>query len=351
MCGLTRRLFRNNLNMKLSQFISNCINFFIGLLIFAGCRDDSENSKWKILYTDSSIYAGCVKFWDDNHGFVLGNKYGVVDSGDSRQVIVYTTNGGKTWIKNDCKFPQITDGLHTIYLLDKKTLLGIGAHVYKSIDYGKNWSDLWPDHPNTISELFIKSQLKWLMADGTRISLTNDGGVSWKKVYVADVMLAFDHIMFLSDSIGYACGGSLFDWTDFSEIIKTTDGGENWTKLDPEPWKSLKKVIPYISDLQFLNENVGFLITGDYPVLYKTIDGGNNWSFVDTISAFRGEFISEKEGYLIYLGSILHTKDGGHSWLTDYEGLNDTETDGINDMYVRDDDVYVTTRRSLVLKK
>lgn len=75
-----------------------------------------------------------------------------------------------------------------------------------------------------------------------------------------------DDIFFLNENLGWAAYGP------GSSVYKTEDGGQTWT---------LQLVTPnsYLRNIEFLNENIGFLGTLDSD-FYKTTDGGETWQLV-----------------------------------------------------------------------
>lgn len=84
----------------------------------------------------------------------------------------------------------------------------------------------------------------------------------------------FDDVFFLDSNLGWAANGY------YAAIYKTTDGGLNWTEQLNE------NDIPggyYFRNIEFLNENIGFIGTLN-GTFFKTIDGGVNWSEVENIS-------------------------------------------------------------------
>lgn len=83
----------------------------------------------------------------------------------------------------------------------------------------------------------------------------------------------FDDVFFLNENLGWAANGA------YAAVYKTTDGGATWTTQITE--QSLGGNY-YFRNIEFLNENVGFLGTLDY-VFFKTTDGGANWSPVTNL--------------------------------------------------------------------
>ncbi|WP_412986303.1 YCF48-related protein [Pontimicrobium sp. IMCC45349] len=78
----------------------------------------------------------------------------------------------------------------------------------------------------------------------------------------------FDDVFFLNDNLGWAANGY------YAAVYKTTDGGITWTEQLNE---DILGGSFYFRNIEFLNENVGFLGTLN-GIFFKTTDGGNNWT-------------------------------------------------------------------------
>ncbi|KAB1155097.1 YCF48-related protein [Flavobacterium luteum] len=86
----------------------------------------------------------------------------------------------------------------------------------------------------------------------------------------------FDDVFFLNKDLGWALNGSN------AGVYKTTDGGDTWKIQLSE----LTPALPgnyYFRNIEFLNENIGFLGTLN-GVFFKTIDGGTNWTIITNFS-------------------------------------------------------------------
>lgn len=75
----------------------------------------------------------------------------------------------------------------------------------------------------------------------------------------------YDDIFFLDNDTGWAVSGSE------GTVYKTTDGGINWIQQFYVPF--------YLRNIEFLNQDIGFLGTLDGR-FYRTTDGGANWEIV-----------------------------------------------------------------------
>lgn len=82
----------------------------------------------------------------------------------------------------------------------------------------------------------------------------------------------YDDVFFLNENLGWAARGG------GGRVYKTTDGGANWTQM---PLSNPNN--EYYRNIEFLNENIGFLGTLNYS-FYKTVNGGISWQKVENIS-------------------------------------------------------------------
>ncbi len=93
------------------------------------------------------------------------------------------------------------------------------------------------------------------------------GQAEWRVLENAPSGLGrFDDIFFITNDIGWAANGPS------GQVYKTTDGGESWDF-------QFEVSGSYFRNIEFLDENVGFLGTLDGN-FYKTVDGGENWNTV-----------------------------------------------------------------------
>ncbi len=123
---------------------------------------------------------------------------------------------------------------------------------------------------------------------------------------------------FVSDSIGYICGGEQYT---ASTLLKTTDGGNTWKNKETSINKTL-------FDLHFFDKDHGIAVGYDNKIIH-TYDGGNSWQLQqihyndsEWLPLRSIHFVNDTLGLIAggigySLGVILRTTDGGQNW--DYE--------------------------------
>lgn len=84
----------------------------------------------------------------------------------------------------------------------------------------------------------------------------------------------FDDVFFLNENLGWAANGY------YSAVYKTIDGGVNWTL---QTTGAMLGSSHYFRNIEFLDENIGFLGTINQKV-YKTTDGGTTWTLITNIT-------------------------------------------------------------------
>ncbi len=118
---------------------------------------------------------------------------------------------------------------------------------------------------------FVKnSTMKKIFLLGLLCTVALQAQLQWRPLPTALTNIdnqRFDDVFFLNDNLGWAANGA------YAAVYKTTDGGATWTTQITE--QSLGGNY-YFRNIEFLDENIGFLGTLE-GIFFKTIDGGENW--------------------------------------------------------------------------
>jgi photosystem II stability/assembly factor-like uncharacterized protein len=118
----------------------------------------------------------------------------------------------------------------------------------------------------------------------------------------------YNDLTFTNENTGYAV-------SRLGRIIKTIDGGANWTTYEITGNIYLKKI-------QFVNQNVGYVIGGDDTgsYIFKTTNAGATWTTINLNSEITGfpnslYFKNVNEGYVLGNHLFKKTIDGGLNWI------------------------------------
>lgn len=143
-------------------------------------------------------------------------------------------------------------------------------------------------------------------AKATTIS-TSDGGETWRVSHDREIAtVTLSSISFIDTTTGWAVGEDEIDFARF--ILKTTNGGRNWAIQHQDN--------NVLSTIFFINPNAGWVV--GVGTILNTVDGGKTWETqqVPISTGFNDVvFVDDKSGWVAGLnGIILHTDDGGQNW-------------------------------------
>ncbi|MFP4471126.1 MAG: YCF48-related protein [Bacteroidales bacterium] len=274
-------------------------------------------------------------FHFDDMIIALGYYESLARSADGQEWIVEEMS---PW--NSC-IPDIAD----YYSKDVGISAAFGGNYvfWKTVDGGETWNtmnnsrgtqyygeDAYMKSPNVA---FIVGYVTSGSGVDQHLYYKCSNGSDWDRIFLTGVTnIPLLDIEFVNDNLGFITG---YEGT----LLQTTDGGDNWELKQP--------VGPYrLTSISFTDVDTGF-ITGYSPdignVIYKTEDGSESWTIVyqDSLQGYfqprltQLKFYGSKAGYVIgTYGIVLHTNDGGGSWermpsftdyyLTDIVLLNDT---------------------------
>ena len=224
--------------------------------------------------TTEDLYG--IWFTDTNTGYAVGNA----------STILKTVDGGVVW--TPFSWPNL-EKFRMVYFVDANTgyITGGAGVLLKTTNAGASWNSLNPGTTYDINAIFF-TDLNTGYIGGINYSMfkTTDGGNTWTSIDTGtpggNVVTGFLHLSFVDSQTGYAIGGYNFSTgaTSNSVIIKTTDGGLHWVQ-QPNP-----AGIRILSDIKFLDSNIGYVTGGDInnntSLILKTINGGTDWTIQPT---------------------------------------------------------------------
>jgi len=229
--------------------------------------------------------------------------------------ILHTRDGGTTWRAELGGDPQAQGGeIKNVFFKDAQHGWAQTWNVLFRTTDGESWQQMTGDIRGNV---FFVSNSKGFRStyDGT-IFATEDGGVTWKKVFSCHAKMEVQGLMHDTDchlwvldfptaTVGYAMG-------DARITAKTEDGGATWTVLvGPEEPGDHR-----VYSVDFLNADFGYVISAG---MYRTTDGGHNWqSVIAKISQGYPavKFADREVGWSCLGQTWAYTVDGGNRWTT-----------------------------------
>ncbi|MBU1056106.1 MAG: hypothetical protein KKC46_20120, partial [Proteobacteria bacterium] len=213
------------------------------------------------------------------------------------------------------------DKAYGIHFIDnnKGWIVGDMGLAAMTSDGGENWKQVVILKEGAFKDIFFVGDAGWIVGDGGLILHSDNGGKSWDR-QTSDIDTALLKVFFINKKEGFAVGAE-------GSILKTNNGGTSWEVISLDllnflPQALIERGIITINlyDVIFLDEFSGWIV-GDSGTILHTSDGGKTWliSKIGLLpSLYSVSFKSKKEGWAVgQNGFILKTGDGGRSWEKD----------------------------------
>jgi len=273
-------------------------------------RTVSNGYSWDSISTGTLYEMSDVHFINDSIGWAISEN----------KLILKTTDAGTTWVNQKYK-NKARDYFIDIYFFNENTgiLTDRAGYFYKTTNAGAEWTQISEISDVSIYDIdFVNEQDGYVAYRSTTLNeyfvkKTTEGGNYWDHCRAfADTII--DKLHFLNENLGYAASRN-------GIFIKTTDGGKNWTS------KIIDSTLKY-NRIYFIDENTGWYISNLYShdsnwvrydsiVVQKTTDGGESWvRKLYTEGTYTNiQFLNENLGWIITeQGYTFKTTDGGNNW-------------------------------------
>lgn len=194
-----------------------------------------------------------------------------------------------------------------------------GGNIWKSVDYGKNWSKLPQNLGSWIKEIVVTKKGNIIASTIRGLQRSTDGGNTFTVMVGSsggntDVEIASD--------------GVIYAGFDRGAIFKSIDDGATWTDLKTSEPINQRIEIALAPSTQG-DSQVIYAISGD-TWFKKSVDGGKNWENLEVplyddgtkygsaqVTYNMTMSVHPQDPNFVWLGGtgIFHSLDGGKKWI------------------------------------
>ncbi len=255
----------------------------------------SQSNEWRTLNKSKGIKFEKINFINESRGWGLwrdGRIFSTLDKGETwveQGIINYHGQSIEARVFN-LKFLNENDG----FLSDTNS-------IWVTQDSGKTWKrnfvkrDTSESVVNLYCSFYKNKEEVWIGSENGEIFHSLDSGMSWKSLVIAEKGLTFNKIAFVDDKFGWVVSYPT------GEMLTTEDGGGTWQ----ERFSLSDKGTYYILGLTFVENKEGWAIGAD------TVE-------------------SATSAGMPQMGRLLHTVDGGLSWVEVNTNLNESSFNKID---------------------
>lgn len=329
---------------------------------------------WTQQLVDTTAEFLGVAFADANHGWAVATTPTTYDDffeeyTDWDAALWATSDGGQSWQQQT--LPDEASILRDVDVVDAQTGWAVGVKragvddfsnvehagvIYHSADGGATWTEQYSPAGVTLTAVdFVDALHGWAVGfptnsgeDQRAVFHTSDGGQSWEIQEPGDMFSPLWDVQFIDQNRGYIVGANYIGaWGP--PVFRTFDGGTTWEAVrmknaNPLSVEGLYGVAVVGDQVFAVGDHDYVAVTAqawDTPIETPTgmpcfnLDCLFEQRYLNPHYIFHSAyFIDENQGWVVgsktfavsHWGQvILHTRDGGLTWETQYEHSPDVE--------------------------
>jgi photosystem II stability/assembly factor-like uncharacterized protein len=231
-----------------------------------------------------------------------------------------STNYGKDW--KGVSFHTVVDaGYYSPAIIDNYYFLASAGSIYRSIDNGNNWSNVFEGFTLGIVQTLVEKDSSLYTATSSGLYLSKNYGTNWDLITTNSINATISSIVFTENK--------MFVGTNGGGIFLSTNNGTSWVPVN------IGLTNKYIS---FLTINSSTLFAGTYSGIFRSIDSGSNWSPANGVF-----FTMASNGASLLAGNaegIFISNNNGLNWLKSNSGLSFPY---VNSLAFIDNNIFVGT--------
>ena len=300
-----------------SMGLSVAYDCYVGVelrtLAFMGLKGYVAGSFGTIYHTDDGG-ASWAKQSSGTTAMLWKSSFIAPDTGwisGARGLVLRTYDGGSTWDSLSTGTRRFLSGVEFVNAFTG-WVCGDGGIILKTVDGGLTWfSQQGGTQPSLYGDVeFVDTRNGWAVGENGEIIHTADGGEHWSSQTSGVGSRLYD--VFFGDSLrGWAVGGG-------GTIVRTVDGGSSWKTVE-------SSVTSFLFGLCFADSLHGWIVGSDGVVL-STRDGGVRWTVQQRGAnppLYGVSFVDSLHGWAVGICSVIHTDNGGTTWLSATKNIPD----------------------------
>lgn len=303
--------------MKQIVFVDHNEGWAVGKRMTIIHTDDGGES-WEEQYWGDEGALNDIDLFGGNNACVVGNNG-----------IILLSLDGSNWQSVDVGFTGNINGVDFVDPL-KGLACCDGGVMLKTVDGGLSWSLMSTGVTSNLYDIkFFNQLVGWAVGSGGRIIKTSDGGNTWQ-VISSPTTVDLNEIAVLDSNIAVVCGNN-------GTILRTVDGN-TWNKVTTPTTKDLSSIF-------MVPDGTGWACGSD-GTLIKSLDSGATWidmSFSILYDLRDIFFFDDQRGWMIGLGYLSSTADGGETWQSHLDGVESGDINVVATLpgTTRPDDIYI----------